>query len=383
MSDHLKTLFNEFDRGALSRRQLLQALGIATVARPAMAFAQSACTPERAGQPGCENTPAKAPFADTGWKTVWLDHISMQVADYQKEAAYFAALMNWKIRSDDGKEALLDIGDLGGIVIRGGYVPPTPAAAPTPAPAPAPAAAGAPAGGRGGGNRAPRLVTFDSCCWGITPWDTKKVEAELKARGLDPVADHRGKDFQSFHVKDPNGFGVQISNGNRKNRRAQPAAGKLAVPAPFASTTWQTMWLDHFSFEVTDYKASVAFYAALLGWTPGTDTGSQNEVQIADIGDAIIRRTGGGGGRGAAAGSAQPAPPVVKQAGFGHIAFGIDPWDADAVKAELDKRGLTGRADTGGSTEIHVAKYQSYHTTSPNGFDLQISNARKATRGIT
>src|SRR6478609_7949636 len=85
MSDHLKTLFNEFDRGTLSRRHLLQALGIAAVARPAMAFAQSACTPERAGQPGCENTPAKPPFASTGWKTVWLDHISMQVADYQKE----------------------------------------------------------------------------------------------------------------------------------------------------------------------------------------------------------------------------------------------------------------------------------------------------------
>ncbi len=125
----------------------------------------------------------------------------------------------------------------------------------------------------------------------------------------------------------------------------------------------------------------MAFYAALLGWTPGTDTGSQNEVQIADIGDAIIRRSGGGG-RGGAAPTTPPAP-VVKQAGFGHIAFGIDPWDADAVKAELDKRSLSGRADTGGSTEIHVAKYQSYHTTSPNGFDLQISNARKATRGIT
>jgi catechol 2,3-dioxygenase-like lactoylglutathione lyase family enzyme len=204
------------------------------------------------------------------------------------------------------------------------------------------------------------------------------VEAELKARGLNPMADHRGKDFQSFHVKDPNGFNLQISNGNKKNRRAQPATAKVAAPAPFGATNWQTVWLDHFSFEVTDYKASVAFYAALLGWTPGTDTGSQNEVQIADIGDAIIRRTGGGGRAGA-----PPATPPVQAAGFGHIAFGIEPWDADAVKAELDKRGLTSRADTGGPTEIHVAKYQSYHTTSPNGFDLQISNARKATRGIT
>lgn len=380
MSDAVKNLFDAFDRGRISRRRLLQVLGVAAVTRPAMAFAQGSCGGARASLPECDPTPGKAPFAPTGWKTVWLDHFSMQVADYQKEAAYFAALMNWKIRSDDGTEAVLDIGDnTGGLVIRGGYTAPAPAAPGNP---------GAPAAQGGGGNRAPRLATFTGFCWGIDQWDTKKVEAELKKRGLDPVADHRGKDFQSFHVKDPNGFDLQISNGSRKNRRAQAASGKTSAPAPFASTAWQTVWLDHISFEVTDYKAAVAFYAALLGWTPGVDEGSQNEVQIGDLGDAIIRRSGGGG-RGASAGSAQgaaggqaPSVPVAKRASIGHIAFGIDPWDADAVKAELDKRGLNARADTGGSTEIHLAKYQSYHTTSPNGFDLQISNARKATRGV-
>jgi hypothetical protein len=30
--------------------------------------------------------------------------------------------------------------------------------------------------------------------------------------------------------------------------------------------------------------------------------------------------------------------------------------------------------------DIHTAKYQSYHTTTPNGFDLQISNVTLATR---
>jgi hypothetical protein len=37
--------------------------------------------------------------------------------------------------------------------------------------------------------------------------------------------------------------------------------------------------------------------------------------------------------------------------------------------------------DTGGSEDIHTAKYKSYHTTTPNGFDLQISNVTLATRG--
>jgi catechol 2,3-dioxygenase-like lactoylglutathione lyase family enzyme len=352
----------------LSRRQWLQALGLLAVVRPSVAFAQGNCGGARASLPECDPTPAKPPFASTGWKTVWLDHFSMQVADYQKEAAYFAALMNWKVRSDDGTKALLDIGDNMGILIRGGYEPPAP-----------------PAGG-GGSTRAPRRAAFDGFSFGITPWDTKKVEAELKARGLNPVADHAGKDFQSFHVKDPNGWDLQISNGNAKNRRPKPANAKLQAAAPFASTAWNTVWLDHISFEVTDYKAAVAFYAALLGWVPGVDEGSQNTVKIGDIGGAIIRRSGGGGGRGATAGAPQtgqpaaPTPPIVKRASIGHISFGISPWDVDAVKAELDKRGLNARPDTGGSTEIHVAKYQSYHTTTPNGFDLQISNTTKATR---
>ncbi len=379
MSDVISTLFNDFDRGRISRRHLLQALGVAIAIRPVSAFAQGQCGGARAGTPECDQTPAKLPFASTGWKTVLLDHFSCQVGDYQKEAAYYAALMNWKIRSDDGKQATLDIGDWGGLVLRGGYeAPPPPTPTPTPAAPPAggdPAAAGRGQGRGGGGPRAPRLSAFDGFCWGIEPWDAKKVEAELKARGLSPVAENDGKGFESFHVKDPGGFNLQISNGNSKNRRTTPANGKVAAPAPFESTAWKTVWLDHISFEVSNYKETVAFYQALLGWKPGTDEGSQNQVQIGDVGDAIIRR-GGGGGRGGAAGA-----PVVPHAAIGHIAFGITPFDPDAVKDELTKRGLTARVDTGGSDDIHVSKYKSYHTQTPNGFDLQISATTKATRG--
>ena len=40
----------------------------------------------------------------------------------------------------------------------------------------------------------------------------------------------------------------------------------------------------------SNYKETVAFYTALLGWKPGTDEGSQNQCQIGDVGDIIIRR---------------------------------------------------------------------------------------------
>jgi len=373
MSADLARLLAEFDRGRLSRRQLLTALGVAVAIRPAAAFAQGQCGGARAGTPECDPTPAKLPFEPTGWKTVLLDHLSCQTVDYAKEAAYYTALMNWKIRSDDGKQAVLDIGDWGGLVIRGGYQAP-------PAPSEGDAAAAGRGGGRGGPGgapRAPRNAVFDSFCWGIEPWDAKKVEAELRRRGLDPVADNRG-DFQSFRVKDPGGFDLQISNGSRKNRRQGSANGKTSAPAPFAATGWKTVWLDHISFEVPNYKESVAFYTALLGWKPGKDEGSQSQCEIGDVGDIIIRR-GGGGNRGAA-----PAtPPAARKASIGHIAFGITPFDPDQVKAELEKRGLTARVDTGGRGDIHTASYKSYHTTTPNGFDLQISATVKSTREPT
>ena len=398
MNDLLATLFNDFDRGRVTRRQLLQALGIAAAARPvsALAFGQGSCGGARAGTPQCDTTPAPLPFEPTGWKTVLLDHFSMQVADYEKEAAYFAALMNWKVRSDDGMKAVLDIGDWGGLMLRGGYQPPPPPPAPPPPPTPpagdaaaatagAAGAAGAGRGGGRGGGRGPsipRLSLVDGFCWGIEPWDAKKVEAELKKRGLTPVADNDGKDFQSFHVKDPDGFDLQISNGNMKNRRRGAANSKLTAPAPFDSTSWKTVWLDHISFQVTNYKESVAFYQALLGWKPGADEGSQNQCEIGDVGGVIIRR-GGGGGRGGAA-ATPPSPPPPRHASIDHIAFGITPWDPDAVGAELEKRGLAHSIDTGGNGStpdaLRTAKYQSYHTTTPNGYNLQISFVTKATR---
>jgi catechol 2,3-dioxygenase-like lactoylglutathione lyase family enzyme len=363
---------NEFN--GVSRRQLLYALGLgagfAALPKHASLLAQGQCGGARAGTPECDTTPGKAPFESTGWKTVRLNHFSIQVADYGKEAAYYAALMNWKVRSDDGKQAVLDIGDWGGAIIRGGYE--------APAPPPAPAGGGGAGGGGRGGARTPRMAQVDAFSWGITPWDTKKVESELKKRGIDATP----TDDKGFRFKDPGGFMCEITDG-KVSPRAKAASGKLSTPAPFESTDWKTVWLDHISFECPNYKESVAFYVALLGWAPTFDEGSQNMVDAGDVGGLLIRRgaTGGGGRRGADGSTVTPAvvlPP--RPAGIGHISFGIQPWDADKVKAELDKRSLTARADTGNHGDIHNPTYQSYHTTTPNGFDLQISFVTKENR---
>ncbi len=48
--------------------------------------------------------------------------------------------------------------------------------------------------------------------WGISPWDTEGVRAELGKRGLSPRADMVGADFKSRYVLDPDGWDLQSSN---------------------------------------------------------------------------------------------------------------------------------------------------------------------------
>lgn len=351
-------------------------VGFALVALPLAASAQGSCAgTERDNTPACNKTPAEAPFAPTGWKTVAMDYFTMQTVDYKKDAAYFNALMNWKVRSDDGHQAVLDIGNVGTLVIRGGYqAPPAPA---RPARANPPAGGGR-GGGRGGfGQRPPVNSVWDSFAWQITPWDAKTVQAELEKRGLHPVADNDGA-CERFHVKDPDGFDVVLTNGcQARARMAAMSSTGLAVDAPFEHTKWKTVWLDHISFAVTNYKESVAWYQALLGWMPQGDEGSQNETWMCeDCGNIIIR--------GGNPNDTSRPMPAERRAVMNHISFGIAPFDYAAVQADLESRGLNGRPDTGGRGDISDPKalYKSYHTPIPSGWDLQISNATKGNRTV-
>ena len=84
MASDLNNLFGAFDRGVISRRQLLHALGIAVALKPAAAIAQGQCGGALKGTPECNTTPAKLPFEPTGWKTVMLDHFACQVRRLRK-----------------------------------------------------------------------------------------------------------------------------------------------------------------------------------------------------------------------------------------------------------------------------------------------------------
>ena len=112
---------------------------------PASAFSQEAAT-QQAGRgqgqgPGQRPGPRTAAARAAARAAVRADGMEdglarspqLPVRRYRKAAAFYATLMGWKVRSDDGKQAVLDIGEnSGGIVIRGGMTAPPPPRSPTP-----------------------------------------------------------------------------------------------------------------------------------------------------------------------------------------------------------------------------------------------------------
>jgi catechol 2,3-dioxygenase-like lactoylglutathione lyase family enzyme len=182
MEQIISGLLQDFEAGKLTRRQLIQALALGvTAGSAALAAAQKLAEPSSIPPPR-----SQAP-----WKTVWLDHISYAVSDYRRSTAFYRDLMGWEIIHDDGqKQCTMKVGNVGGIIIRNraGY-----------------------AGAAGATNRPTITGLIDHISWGVEPWDTAKVKAELEKRGLDPQPDMDGK-FQSYHLRDPDGWDLQISN---------------------------------------------------------------------------------------------------------------------------------------------------------------------------
>src|SRR5438067_7537287 len=71
---------------------------------------------------------------------------------------------------------------------------------------------------------------------------------------------------------------------------AQGAQKASTIPAPKDAAPWKTVWLDHISYAVSDYRRSAAFYRDLMGWEIKNDEGQrQATLKIGDIGEIIIR----------------------------------------------------------------------------------------------
>jgi len=152
-------LLDDFEHGKMTRRQLIQSLALGATAT------------------AVARTAVAAPAERQGFRAVTVNHISYQVSDYAKTRDFYSDLFGMKVVRDTGTQCFLVLGD-GNIFI----VPRNAPAGVTP----------------------PRI---DHVAYTLADWDKSAVQAELKRRGLDPRPDTEN----SFHVKDLNGFDLQIS----------------------------------------------------------------------------------------------------------------------------------------------------------------------------
>jgi len=158
MEHIINRLLQEFEHGKITRRQLIQTLALTATAASTAATAEAAA-------------PANATY---------INHVSMQVADYTKTRDFYSGLFGMKVTEDDGKtQCRLTFGD--NIVIA-----------------------------RNASSRPGGKVGVDHIAYTLANWDTDKtvrpaVEAELNRRGL-KIRVTEG----SFHVQDPDGFEVQM-----------------------------------------------------------------------------------------------------------------------------------------------------------------------------
>lgn len=143
-------LLDDFERGRITRRQLVQSLALGMMAPAAFA-------------------------ARGGFKAVSVNHISLQVADYRRTRDFYADLLGMKVSNDTGKQVDLTFGDTVLIARNAEDVGTAP------------------------------LV--DHIAYSIGDWDRERVKDELTRRGLDPQPDFQG----SFHVRDPDGYLLQIA----------------------------------------------------------------------------------------------------------------------------------------------------------------------------
>lgn len=171
-----------------------------------------------------------------------------------------------------------------------------------------------------------------------------------------------------------------FENGKMNRRqlvRSLAVAAVAAAPATAAGKGFQTVAVNHISYQVADYTKTRDFYADLMGMKVSHDEG-KGQCYLS-FGDTwLLPRTptqrARPEGKAAAPPREMPKPPLVD-----HIAYTIDAWNKDEVEGELKRRGYKKQERHPGEfARLAPMEYRpdtddSFHILDPDGFDLQIS----------
>ncbi len=144
----ISDLLNRFEKGALSRRGLIQGLAMLTA--------------------------AGAQAQDAAIKPVKIDHISIQVTDLPRSIAFYQKIFGFIVVSEDKPNEIVRLGSAGKVLVSLHHKSPT------------------------------GLV--DHYAIGVEKFNKEAVTRELKERGVTPENNLDA----GFHIKDPEGISVQI-----------------------------------------------------------------------------------------------------------------------------------------------------------------------------
>jgi catechol 2,3-dioxygenase-like lactoylglutathione lyase family enzyme len=154
MENIISSLLGRYERGTLTRRELIQGLAMLTVAGGTVSA------------------------ADTGFAATTINHVSIQVSDIKRSADFYMRAFGLPKRKAGNPDAVrLGVGP-SHLTLRQE---------------------------KPSGN-------VDHFCLGIDKFNRESVIRDLKARGVSPEPDEKGP--QGFHVKDPDGFRVQLGDSS-------------------------------------------------------------------------------------------------------------------------------------------------------------------------
>jgi catechol 2,3-dioxygenase-like lactoylglutathione lyase family enzyme len=153
MEAMIASLVSRFERGALSRRELIQGLAMLAAA---------------------SGTASTAQAQDAATKGAKIDHVSIQVSDLARSSAFYQKMFGLTLVSEDKPNEIVRFGAAGKVLVSLHHKSPT------------------------------GLV--DHFAIGVEKFNKEIVTRELKARGANPEENIDA----GFHIKDPEGIGVQI-----------------------------------------------------------------------------------------------------------------------------------------------------------------------------
>jgi catechol 2,3-dioxygenase-like lactoylglutathione lyase family enzyme len=152
MEKIVSNLLSRFERGALTRRELVQGLAMLAAA---------------------SGTAADAQAQDAGMKAAKIDHVSIQVTDLPRAIAFYQKMFGLTLVSEDKPNEIVRLG-VGKVLVSLHHKSPT------------------------------GLV--DHFAIGVEKFNKEIATRELKARGANPEENIDA----GFHIKDPEGISVQI-----------------------------------------------------------------------------------------------------------------------------------------------------------------------------